>query len=371
MTQTGLRFEGMASDGEFSTVRELVAAATRRLDPTVLTFVEAGAADEVTARANREAFLHWWLVPRYAPSGDGPQIAARLLGRELPAPLFTAPFGLDHLLHPNGILEVARAHRDLPIPLVLSRSTAAPLEEVAKAAHDVPLLLQLLPTGHLDDFVEMARRARDAGFVGLVVTMDGAALGWRDRCREERFSPDMSQAWGNYRLPDGGIDGERLHRVEVARQPQLSYEAIEEGAQAAGLPWIAKGVLSVPEAARAVAAGCGAVYVSNHGGRALDGVPPTLAVLPEVADHLGGAERRIPVLFDGGVRRGNDVLKALALGADLVGFAGVVAAALAAGGERAVRRLFELLAQELDNGMRLLGRASVDELGADCVRRAT
>jgi isopentenyl diphosphate isomerase/L-lactate dehydrogenase-like FMN-dependent dehydrogenase len=179
----------------------------------------------------------------------------------------------------------------------------------------------------------------------------------------------MSTAWGNYRGPDGVLDGGLLRRVEVERRPQLTLEEIDQASKACGLPWIAKGVLSTLEAKRVLLAGATSVYISNHGGRALDGVPPTLAVLPEVSSAARELECR-DVLFDGGVRRANDVLKAVALGADSVGIGRLVAAALGAGGEYAVSRLFELLHQELENGLALLGRRSIDEVMRDAVSSA-
>lgn len=368
MPQPTTRFEGMHAAEQLATIDEIVALAKQRVDPATWTYLTAGAADERTTAANRHEFQHWWLVPRYEPAIEEPSCATTFFEVPVPLPIFTAPFGLDHLLAPEGILAVARAHRDLPIPLVVSRSTAASLEDVAETAVGVPLLFQLLPTGTEEDFVGFAHRAREAGYLALVVTLDGSALGLRDRVRRERFAPDMSTAWGNFRHSDGSLDEELLGRMEQVRRPQLSYQSIGDCARAAGLPWIAKGILSVTEALTALDAGASAIYVSNHGGRALDSVPPTLAVLPEIATAVAERAPTVPVLLDGGVRRGNDVLKALCLEADFVGVGGLVAAALAAGGEAAVARLLELLHEEICNGMLLLGRHSLAELGADCVR---
>jgi len=364
-----LQFGGMRSDGRFATIREIEAEAAKRIDPKSWTYVASGAGVEQTAAGNIQEFRNWWLSPRYEASSSVPATETVVFGQASPAPFFTAPFGLDHILHPDGILEVARAHRNYRIPLMLSRATRASVETIAKVAVDVPLFFQVLPTGTVEDFVALGVRAREAGCAALVVTMDGTALGWRDRCREDRFAPDMSGAWGNYRGKDGAIDVEQLRRTEVDRRPQLLLHEIDEASKACGLPWIAKGVLSGPEAERMLMSGASSIYVSNHGGRALDGVPPTLAVLPEVSDaaHRMGSEH---VFFDGGVHRANDALKAIALGASSVGIGRLVAAALGAGGEAVVSRLFELLQQELENGLALLGRRSITDVTREDIVRA-
>lgn len=356
-----------ATTERFVTTREIEAAARARLAPEVVNFIDGGACDESTIAENRRAFGRWLLRPRHVPDAADVDPSTDVLGMRFPVPFFTAPWGLDGALDDEGFVAVARAHAALGVPFVASRATSRTLEEIAEAAGDCPRMFQMLPVGSEASFLRLAGRARDAGYGGLVITVDAATVGWRERSREDRWQPDHSRGWANYRGADGRLDQALLDELENVRRPVWGWGELGELCARAGLPWMPKGVLVPEEARAAVAAGAGAVYVSNHGGRELDTVPAGLDALVEVVAEVGD---EVPVLVDGGVRRGADVVKALSLGAAAAGWGRPTALALAADGEAGVRRLLELVRDELVTTMTLLGRRKVAELDRSVVQRA-
>jgi isopentenyl diphosphate isomerase/L-lactate dehydrogenase-like FMN-dependent dehydrogenase len=352
----------------FVTVREIEAAGRAAIDAPTLNFLEGGAGDESTIAANRRSFDDWLLLPRHVGQTSPPSASRDVLGMGFPVPFFTAPWGLDGAFHPDGFVAVARAHAELGVPFVASRASSRSLEAIAAAAGDCPRMFQMLPVGSQRSFLDLAGRARDAGFAALVITVDAATVGWRERSREDRWQPDHTRGWGNYRRPDGTLDQALLDELENHRTPVYGWDELGELCARTGLPWMPKGVLVADEARRAVASGAAAVYVSNHGGRELDSVPTGLDALVDVAAEVGG---EVPVFVDGGVRRGSDVVKAVALGAAAAAWGRPTALALAADGSAGVRRLLELLRDELLTTMTLVGSRSLAELDRSAVRRRT
>lgn len=355
------------TDSRFVTTREIEEAARERLAPEVVNFIDGGACDELTIAENRRAFDRWLLRPRHVADESDVDTSTEVLGMHFPVPFFTAPWGLDGALDPEGFVAVARAHASLGIPFVASRATSRSLEEIADAAGDCPRLFQMLPCGSEASFLRLAGRARDAGFGGLVITVDAATVGWRERSREDRWAPDHSRGWANYRTADGTLDQALLDELENVRRPVHGWAELGELCARTGLPWMPKGVLIAEEARAAVTAGASAVYVSNHGGRELDTVAAGLDALVEVVAEVGG---EVPVLVDGGVRRGSDVVKAISLGAAAAGWGRPTALALAADGEAGVRRLLELVRDEFVTTITLLGRRSVGALDRTVVEPA-
>jgi isopentenyl diphosphate isomerase/L-lactate dehydrogenase-like FMN-dependent dehydrogenase len=355
-----------ATDQRFVTCREIEAAGRASIDAPTLNFLEGGAGDERTIRDNRLAFERWQLLPRHVDQTAPPDMSADVLGMRFPVPFFTAPWGMDGAFDPEGFVAVARAHASLGIPFVASRATSKSLEDIAAAAGDCPRMFQMLPVGSAKSFAALAGRARDAGYGALVITVDAPTVGWRERSLEDRWQPDHSQGWGNYRCEDGELDQAMLDELENIRRPVHGWEALGALCDGVGLPWMPKGVLTVGEARLAVDCGADAVYVSNHGGRELDDVPAALDALVPIVDEVGG---EVPVFVDGGVRRGSDVVKAAALGASAAGWGRPTALALAADGEAGVRRLLELVRDEMLTTMTLLGRRGIAELDRSVVQR--
>ena len=340
------------SEVEFATLGEVHRAAIARLDPRVADFLESGAGSEATLRGNRAAFARRTIVPRPMSGVTQPDTSTSFLGVPLRLPLLTAPFGGDGLFDHDGHVAVARADESCGIASIVPEAGTYSLEQIAAAAPSAARFAQLHPIDPAEHVELMASRARDAGYDGLCITVDCPIGGWRTRNRENRFDPDLRHFAGN--LDHTGTIGvaELFGRLLTGDQSRWTWARLAEVAARAGLPWIAKGILTAEAAEAAIAAGASAVVVSNHGGRQLDPAPASLDQLPEVAAAVAG---RVPVAFDSGVRSGSDVFLALALGADVVVIGRLAAYGLAAAGERGVRRVLDLLGEELRTTMILAG----------------
>lgn len=343
---------------ELVTVSELVERARSWLEPAIAEYIDGGSSGEQTLRASTDAFARWGFAPRMLVGAGRVRLDTELFGRSMAAPIFAAPFGYDHAIHPEGHVAVASACADLGLLHGVPEASSRPAEEIAEAGgrNHAGQMLQIGLSGDESHILGFAERAANAGYAGLMF-IDSPARAWRERVRRGRLNLPERFGRGNYGpgLADPAVlDG--LHDPDRVR---WTFERLERLAPKLPLPWVLKGVLSGPEARRAVDAGASGIYVSTVGGRDLDGLPPSLHCLPEVAAAVHGA---VPVLFDSGVRRGTDVVKALALGASMVGFGRLTAYGLAAGGYAGVRRMFELLIAETTVVLEHLGRTSPAEL---------
>jgi 4-hydroxymandelate oxidase len=282
-----------------------------------------------------------------------PRTGTEILGIPLALPILTAPFGGDGMYAADGHLAVARANAACGTISIVPEVGTFSFEEVAAAVPSAARIAQLYP---YESFDHMAKRIRAAGYAALCVTVDGGVMGSRERNRVNRFSPDPAVFSGNV-AGDGTPSVAETYGLMVTEEtPAWDWDRLAEAAARHGLPWIAKGILTREAAQAALAAGAAAVLVSNHGGRQVDPAPASLDVLPEVAGAVAG---RVPVLLDSGVRTGADVFLALALGADAVVIGRLAAYGLAAAGEAGVRRVIELLAEELRTLMILAGAPDV------------
>ena len=341
----------------FATLGEIERAARERLPADVWAYLEAGSGEQWTVRANRAAFDRWQFRPQVGTGNADPDLSTTFLGEPLALPVLVAPFGLDTVFHPDGQCAVVRGAARAGTAAILSSNAtlafSAPRAEAPSAARD----LQVSSLGHPDTVIALGRRARDAGFSGLVVTLDVDQSGWRDAPAEHRFAPDPVVSQGNY------TPAELAARMAF-RGPGWTWADIERVTSAVGLPWIAKGILAAGDARLAVEAGAASVFVSNHGGRQLDGAPAALDALPAIAVEVGG---EVPVGLDGGVRRGPDVVKALALGASVVAVGRPAVWGLAADGEAGVARVLEIVRRETHAALALLGLPHVCALTRDAL----
>jgi isopentenyl diphosphate isomerase/L-lactate dehydrogenase-like FMN-dependent dehydrogenase len=339
--------------------------ARERLEPGPYAYFAGGAGDEQTLRANVEAFTRWELRPRVLVDVGEVTTATSVLGTELALPVLVAPTAFQRLADPDGELATARAAADAGTIMCLSTIASVTPAELAAAVPGVPLWFQLYWSTDRGFTRELLASVVDAGFKALILTVDFPVAGRRER--------DIRLA---FTLPDD-LPAPNLP-VALARQDfhaalghivdaTLTWRDLEWLRSECELPLVLKGILTAEDALLAAEHGASAIVVSNHGGRQLDGVPASLDALPEVVEAAG---ERVEVLVDGGVRRGTDVLKALALGARAVLSGRAVLWGLAAAGEDGVARVLELLRAEVEGGLKLLGCAGPDEVTSAHVRPA-
>lgn len=341
--------------------------ARQRLDENALAYLEGGAADELTCQANLQVWQDWALLPRMLRDLRGGHTRCRLLGQELQHPILLAPVAYQKLFHAEGELATAMAAGVMGGAAVLSSFASTPLEEVAAVAQG-PLWFQLYWQGNGDRTLALAERAAAAGYQALVLTVDAPVSGLRNR--EQR---------AGFQLPDGV----RAVNVEEAlRLPELQpgQSAVFDGLLALAprweevawlcrhspLPVLLKGILHPADARQAMQAGAAGVIASNHGGRVLDSQLPAVKMLPAIRQAVGPEAL---LLVDGGIRRGTDVLKAIALGADAVLIGRPYVHALATAGALGVAHLLKLLREELEVGMALCGCRELGELSPELLVR--
>lgn len=344
------------------TLRDFEAEARARLDPAHYDYFAGGAGDEVTVRANEAAFARLGLLPRVLRGAGKLQTDVTLLGSRAAMPVLVAPTAFHRLADPEGERATARAVAAAETIMIVSMAATVAVEDVAAAAPGAELWFQLYVQPDQAFTEKIVRRAEAAGCKALVVTVDSPALGLRERDLRNGFH-DLPEHLCCENLRDGAR-GDRVRPIVMA--PELSWEHLDRLRETTSLPIVLKGVTHPADARLAVGHGAAAIMVSNHGGRQLDTVPAAIDLLPDVVAAVGGA---VPVLMDGGVRRGTDVLKALALGAAAVAVGRPVIWGLAAGGERGVARVLGLLRAEVENALTLCGCASVHDLDPGMVRR--
>lgn len=343
--------------------------AARKLLPTMTwDYYRSGADGQTTLRANRRAFARWQIWPRVLVDVSVRELATTVLGTRVTMPVLVAPTAYQKLAHADGEVATARAAAAAGTIACLSTLATTSLEEVA-AAVDAPRWFQLYV--HKDRGLTRAlvERAHAAGYGALVVTVDTPLLGRRLSDERNGFGLPPHLTMANFvdaaRTQPGG-DGSALNRYIASRHDaSLSWRDLAWLRSLSPLPLVLKGVLRADDAARAVDAGCAGLIVSNHGARQLDGAPATLEALPSVAAAVG---QRCEVLFDGGVRWGSDVVKALALGARAVLLGRPILWGLAVGGQDGARHVLEIVRDELSRAMALAGCPTLAAIDRDLVR---
>jgi 4-hydroxymandelate oxidase len=349
----------------FPTIAEIRAAARAALPPDVWDFLAGGAGQEVTLRANSDAFDRWQFRPRVMSGLGMPSTATSVLGLPLSMPVLTAPFGTDGFFDSQGHLAVARANAAAGTLSIVPEAGTHSFEDVAAAAPAATRIAQLHPMGKERNFLRMLERIQAAGYSAICITVDCPTGGWRERNLRNGFVIGPEMITGNY-PPDSGVSVEEVFGQLFDRdEPVWGWDRLARLMKSTDLPWIAKGVLTGEDALHAIDAGASAVLVSNHGGRQLDGTPAAIEQLPEVVSAVAG---RAEVLLDSGIRSGADIIKALALGARAVVIGRLAAAGLASAGEEGVRRVLDLLRQEMISVLTLLGRGAVTDLTPEALQ---
>lgn len=372
-------------------IADLRRKARRRLPRMAFDYIDGGAEDEITMRANERAYDDVLFRPKSAVVVPEVDIRTTVLGHELAVPFLLAPVGSSRLFWPRGEALAAAAAGKAGTLYTLSTLSGTRMEEVREASSG-PCWFQLYLCGGRDVALKGIARAGACGYSALVVTIDTPVAGMRERDVRNGTAQLLTRkplemlpyvwqvaarpAWLLDFLQDGGLmsfpnivleDGP-MGYGDIAAQLEaaaVGWDDLRWIAEAWDGPIVVKGVHTADDARRAVEVGAQAVVVSNHGGRQLDGVAPTLRVLPEVLEAVGG---EVEVLMDGGIRRGSDMVKALALGARAVLVGRSYAYGLAAGGEAGVATAIEILRTELVRTMKLLGCGSLAELGEEYVK---
>lgn len=372
------RLERCAS---ISDLREL---ARRRLPRPLFDFVDGGAGAETTLRENEEAFARLRLMPRYPVDVSRRTARTTILGYNASMPLVLAPVGFAGLLFPDGEQGAARAAAHAEIPFCLSTNSLASVEEIGACAQSSERWFQLYFLKDRAWMQTLVQRAAASGFRVLCVTIDLPVAGRRARDIRNGFALplrptlrtalhfatrlDWLRGMAGQKLRIGNFEGlgKSSNFTGVAElvaglfDPSASWDDLAQLREAWHGPLVIKGVMHPEDAQRAIEIGADAIVVSNHGGRQLEDAPATMDVLSEVVAAVNG---RIPVFVDGGVRRGADVVKALALGATACMIGRAFAWGLAAAGEQGVARALSILTEETDVALALLGVTSTAELG--------
>jgi lactate 2-monooxygenase len=352
---------------------EWEALASEKLEPGPFGYIAGGAGSEATVRANREAFEQRRLRPRMLAGNTVRDLSVEVLGTPSPFPFFLAPVGVLSIAHADGELAPARAAAALRVPFILSSAASHSIEEIAAAMGDAPRWFQLYWVSDREVVESFVRRAEASGYAAIVVTLDTLTLGWRPRDLRNAYLP-FRQGEGIAQFTSDPVFRSRLSvppeddplvaaGTMLAMFPNLAlrWEDLAWLRELTSLPLLAKGVLTADDAVRAFDVGIDGIVVSNHGGRQVDGAIASLDALLEVRAAVGADA---PVLMDGGIRGGADVLKALALGANAVLIGRPYVYGLAVGGQPGVDAVLQQFAAETDLTLALIGGTVARDLDA-------
>jgi 4-hydroxymandelate oxidase len=354
--------------------RELVAAADyerfarEHLDDNAWEYLCGGAGDEITLRENRAAFERVRLEARVLADVRGGHTRLKLFGQEYEHPVFLAPVAYQKLFHPEGELATAMAAAAMQAGFAVSTLASVSLEAIA-AATPAPLWFQLYLQASREHSLQLLRRAEASGYKAVLVTVDAPLAGIRNREQRAGFALPPGVAAVNvaeYAAPQNAPAATGSMVFDVLMQNAPTWQDMEWLVSVSRLPVVIKGIVNAADACRALELGVQGIVVSNHGGRILDTVPASIEVLPAVAGAVAG---RVPVLLDSGVRRGSDICKALALGADAVMIGRPYIHALATAGALGVAHLLRTLREELEITMALCGCRTLEAINRDCLFR--
>ena len=339
----------------FMTLPEIRAAAKEVIQPKVWGFAEGAAESETTLRRNRRALRRLAIRQRVLVDVRKIDVTTDFLGMKLPIPAAVSPMGSLALFHPEGDLEMARGAGLGGNLNVVSGVTGWRVEDVARAATG-PLFFQLYHFGERPWVEDLMNRVQTSGYKAVCLTVDVAVYGRRERDMLVRFDP---------RFFSNATPNPPPNNTEIPAR--LTWKDVEWLKSILKIPFGLKGIMTAEDAKRAVEAGVEIIWISNHGGRQLDHGQATVEVLPEIVEAVAG---RAKIMIDGGFSRGTDIVKAVALGANVVGLGRTSLWGLAADGAAGVDRTFQLLQEEMKTTMALCGRTSLRDLTPDLICRA-
>lgn len=343
--------------------------AKERLDPMAYAYLVGGAGDEVTLRGNIEGFARIRLRPRMLVDVSSIDTSTLLFGQTLKVPVLLAPVAYQKLIHPDGELESVRGANAAGIPFVASTSATTSIEDIARESTVAPWF-QLYGSHDREFTKDLVDRARESGCTVLCFTVDAPVRGQRDRDTRVGFRlppgierPNFRNLNPQARAGNPRAEGRSIYSPNL--DPKLTWEYFEWLRSVAKMPVVLKGLVTAEDAGRAVSAGADGIVVSNHGGRVIDTVTPAIEALPEIVEATEGG---VPILLDGGVRRGTDVIKAIALGASAVLIGRPYLYALAVEGAEGVRKCIDLLHREIEMAMAACGRPDVASIDRSLVK---
>jgi isopentenyl diphosphate isomerase/L-lactate dehydrogenase-like FMN-dependent dehydrogenase len=344
-------------------VHEFEEVAKRKMHKLAYDFIAGGAEEEYTLRANRQAFGRWYLVPRFMKDVSKIDTSSTVFGSKVPFPFFISPTGGKNLVMPNADETVAQAALATQTPIC----TATGVNKILEEGKPLVWWSNTIGSPNKSSAVNYAKRIEDQGGKAIVLTIDNPYQSNRDRNNRNRFDYGYMLTG----VPKPG-DPPRPPRNPARaamwqpHTPNLTWDWLDWVRSASQVPIMVKGVLHPADAKMAIERGASAISVSNHGGRQLDGAIASLDALPEVVDAVGA---KIPVYMDGGVRRGQDILKALAIGARGVLLGRAPLWGLGAYGQKGVERVLELLGMELKLAMGLAGVSSLAQIDRSMIKR--
>lgn len=343
-----------------------------KLNEANFDYVAAGAGSENTIHENTESFKRWRIQPRMFKDVENRDISVSILNKQLDSPVFMAPVGVQTILHEEGDLASAKAAAELDVPFVCSSVSAHSMEEIAEAmGENATKWFQLYWSKDLNIASSFLQRAEKAGYSAIVLTLDTPMVGWRERDLNHRWLPFLEGIGiANYTSdpvfrkrmtvdPEENLEAAGEQFRQIFGNTTLTWEDIDFVRKNTELPVILKGILHPHDAELALQYGVDGIVVSNHGGRQINGEIAAIDALPRIAKVIQG---RMPVLMDSGIRRGDDVFKAIALGADAVLVGRPYLYGLAVGGEEGVKRVIRNLLGDFELTMGLAGVNKISEI---------
>lgn len=351
--------------------KEVLAAA-----PFGYVYGAAGAGD--THHGNVDAFQKYRIRPRVCSDISKRDLSVSIFGDRFPVPFLLAPIGVNTILHPDGELAPAKAAAKLGVPYILSNVSSVSMEEVAEAMGDAVRWFQLYPPKDHGLTKSFLKRAEAAGFKAIVVTVDSTLLGWRETDLRNAYLPFLTgQGMGNYfsdpvfcsqlkESPDKNVKEAALKALEEGNNTCFTWKELEYIREQTRLPLLIKGITHPDDALLALEHGVDGIIVSNHGGRQLDGAVATLDALPSISESIQG---KIPIIMDSGIRRGADILKAIALGATAVLVGRPYAYALAVAGQTGVEEVIKHLMAETELQLAISGRSRIEEVDESLIMK--
>ena len=352
-----------------NTLYEMEEQAQLLLTPMANSYYSSGARDELTLRANREAWDQIWLHYRVLVDVENRSTVTTIMGQQVSSPVMIAPSAFHGLAHPEGELATARGAAQAGCIYVSSTLSNRSIEEIAQASTG-PRWFQLYVYRNRDITLDLISRAEQSGCSALVITVDAAMIGTRERDRTLKFRLPDGMTMGNFSgLPQAELvsseqDSALANYVQSQLDPSLTWSDLTWLISQTKLPVLVKGIVRPDDALKAMKAGAKGVIVSNHGGRQLDTAPPTAIVLPKIAQALNGEGQ---LFVDGGIRRGTDIVKAIALGAQGVLIGRPVLWGLTCGGAEGVERVLDILNKELLEVMALCGCPTIASIDRDLI----